>query len=506
MAKTLHHCFTCLMIICTCFMGFNARVNAAVTFGECTGAQGDKSSKHVASAQCAILTIAENPKAPNERQLNIHVLRIPAISETPESPIFFIAGGPGQAAEDIAPTIRQQLRTINQTRDLVFVDQRGTGKSAPLKCEFDEPQLAQLPHHQRVEHFVNALEKCVKGYEADLRFYTTNYAVDDLEYVRQALNYPKINLWGGSYGTRVALRYIRRYPDAIRSAVIDGVAPLELSMPYHIDNDASMAAEKLFAQCDASACQKAFGSLKQQWLKLLNQTENTPEKARVQTFSHPRSEQAEIVYIDTFTLSQWLRFALYSRQLMPLLPLAIHEAANGDLKLLYSLAAIGADKAEDNISMGMHFSVICNEDRGYAKQHKLTPESADLVLRVGSEIQYQSACQHFPNSVFDKSYFEPIVSDVPVLILSGQFDPVTPERWGEYVHNNFANSQHITVSGGHHIATGLGCIPDILSQFYQSTQMKNIDISCIEKIKPAPFFIDGAGPNLSPDTSSVLKP
>ncbi|VUD62080.1 Tripeptidyl aminopeptidase [Thalassocella blandensis] len=461
----------------------------------------EKGKAFTFGSQCGQISIAEDPANPNGRMIDINVLRIPSIRKSEKAPIFFIAGGPGQASTDLAPMMRTNLSSLLTEHDFVFVDQRGTGKSHPLNCDIDDKGFFNIDPSEFQAQHKSQLQNCVNQLDADFQFYTTPYAVKDLEAVRQALGYNNINIWGGSYGTRVVLEYQRSYPEMIAHAVLDGVAPISIELPRHANADASRALEKVFEACAKDpACHHAFGDLTSRWLTLLAQLREKPVTVALQ---HPRTLEKVDVFLSDKTLTAQVRLSLYNREASTLLPLAIDKALKGDFSVISSFVFIGYDSMVDSVSEVLHMAVLCNEDRIYA-QHAtpLKPShAAPLITGVDSD-EFFELCSIFPTFAMPPDYFTPLNSEVPSLLLSGEFDPVTPPLWGERTAAQIKNSQHIVAPGGHHIVTPLGCIPDLIQQFFEDKSLP-LDAQCVQDIKAKPFFIDSAGPALNIQTDPL---
>jgi pimeloyl-ACP methyl ester carboxylesterase len=236
---------------------------AAKTFlSLCPGFNETGKSPLVYGAECGNLSLLENPEDPASSRIDIAVLRLPAISPVAKAdPVFFIQGGPGGSSIEMAKQLQGHFSDLRKNRDLIFVDQRGTGTSNPLQCaaaKFD----AQQPEAEAMAHNLQRMRQCAEKYQEHIAYYTTPYAVADLDEVRRALGYAQINIWGGSYGTRVALAYARAYPAAARSLVLDGVAPVALALPHYFARDAMAALQRVNAECAALAeCRAQFGDI-----------------------------------------------------------------------------------------------------------------------------------------------------------------------------------------------------------------------------------------------------
>ncbi len=447
----------------------------------------------VHNKHCYRLNIAENPGTIDTRYIEVNILKISALKSQSSTPLFIIAGGPGQSATKLAPELTWIFRETLQNRDLIFVDQRGTGLSNPLNCELETRALASSTQLQH-KRFLGELKLCIDGFDADLRFYSTIYAVDDLETIRKQLGLKKILLWGASYGTRVALEYSRKYPSSIEAMILDGVAPYENSIPNYLLKDSSLVLQKIFDLCDKQKpCKAAFPNLRNSWKELVEKLKRSPETHHL---THPRTQEKKEVFIDAITISVWLRAALYVRDLLPIVPYAIHQAANQNFEILFGFNQL-SENLHENISIGMQLAVLCSEGKlTQTSENKLAENNVDHLFYFNEKYEMQEICGLFPLFNLDPSIYEPIKSATPALILSGDLDPATPPYWANKITANLTHAEHYVIAGAHHGVTSLPCIPTAIEHFIKHNSLAKFDTSCFEKIQPQAFFIDGAGPKM----------
>jgi pimeloyl-ACP methyl ester carboxylesterase len=442
-------------------------------------------------AYCGTFTVFENRATRQGRTLDLKVIVLPALSNEPKpDPLFFLAGGPGQGAAGLARPLREMFRRVQADRDLVLVDQRGTGKSHPLDCKSDDESLAAL--NEPVETTMARLRKCLEGLDADLTQYTTSIAMDDLNDVREYLHYNKINLYGGSYGTRAALVYLRQHQPTVRSVIIDGVAPPDMRLPLFMARDGQRALDRLFADCEADeSCRTKHPHLGQGLRTLVAELEKSPVKTRL---THPRTGIAEDVEVRGEFVVNVIFSALYSPLVSSLLPELIARAERRDFQGLLALASM-SEGAGDNMAVGMQLSVICAEDFPRITAEQMARETtgtvfADHLLRARIR-----ACEFWPKAKVEASYYEPVTSEIPVLVMSGELDPVTPPSWGESVLPRFPHSKHIVVPGTGHGTISTGCGMRIVQSFLNSGAVEGLDTSCVQAMKRPPFFLTPAGPD-----------
>ncbi len=437
-------------------------------------------------AQCGRLTVWEDRQAGSGRTIDLNIVVIPATSSVNEpDPLFLLAGGPGQAASEVFPLMLAAFEDIRRTRDIVLVDQRGTGKSNPLDC----PSLSELAEDADEEVAVQALHQCAAALDADPRLYTTDIAMADLNDVRQALGYEQINLYGISYGSRAAMVYLQLYPETVRSVILDAVAGPELVLFMHMPRDGQRALELLFERCaNDPDCQTAFPDLPATFAALLDQLAE-PQELRL---SHPLSGQLTDFTLTRDMLTQFIFNAMYSSDFVALLPLLIYQAQEtGDLGPLVSQALAIGEQA--GITPGLLYAVTCAEDAPFISLEEAATLQSETVFPLTAETFLQ-ICEGWPAGTPFAGLRQPLVSDRPVLLLSGEADPVTPPYYAEQVAANLPNGRHLTIPGYAHGVAGLHCVNEMMSQFVGAASVDNLNVDCLDKVTPPPFFVTLAGP------------
>ncbi len=427
----------------------------------------------------------ENRRAGKGREIKLDLVVLHATGDKPQpDPVFVLAGGPGQAA---ATLWRQyQNSWMRRDRDIVLVNQRGTGGDnriqLPPRSDITSPQdyLRPMFEPERIKKALKVLNK-----KFDLRMYSTPDAMDDLNEIRQALGYEKINLTGGSYGTRAALVYIRRHEATVRTAVLNGVAPIEFRNPLYHAQEAQNALDKIFAEVEANQTyREAFPNLRKKFDTVLERLEKSPAKVELQD---ARSGEVHAVEISKDIFCGSLRFQMYYLNTTRSVPLLIQRAYEGDFKP-FARNSIARNRALGNaIALGMLLSVTAAEDVARIKAEEIGPATkgsfyGDSRLRNQIEV-----CRLWPKSDLPKNFGDPVKSNVPTLILSGIIDPVTGPRWGEVVHKNFPNSIHIVAPAAHGV--GGSCIQRIQKAFLDSATVKDLDTSCVKDMKLPPLVL-----------------
>ncbi|MBA3927951.1 MAG: alpha/beta hydrolase [Xanthomonas sp.] len=438
-------------------------------------------------AQCATFDVAEDPTKPDGRKVGLNIAWLPATNEgsATDDPVFFLAGGPGQAAVQVWPAIDAAFREVRKSRHIVLIDQRGTGKSNPLACKDDEGRNAYSDAEDLGEAAAVAFARdCAAALQADPRFYTTTDAVRDLDSVRKALGVAKINLVGGSYGTRVAQQYAMRHPDSTRAVVIDGVVPNELVLgSEHARNlDAALALQ--FQRCQATAtCKDRFGDdLRGQLRTLMTGLAATPVETE---YRDPSTGELVSGQVTAGTVAGITRMYSYYPQGAALLPLVLNEAQQGRYGSLMSLSKLLETQVGDQFMHGMQLSVICAED---ADLLKADPGDADTVLGslLGDTLKAQ--CTAWPSGTRPADFHTAWTSDIPTLVTSGELDPVTPPRYGEQVLRTLSNGRHLTLKGQGHGTFAVGCMPKLLGRFLETANAKELDATCLDSLDYVPPF------------------
>lgn len=446
-------------------------------------------------AECGSYLTPENPAQPAGRKIELFVARVPAISfKKKPDPLFLIAGGPGTSAVDLYTSSAGPFDRIRRDRDIILLDQRGTGRSNRLDCDYGDRNL-----FERVEDLEVAAEsaKCRDelSKRADLRQYTTSVAVRDLDNVRRALGYDAINLFGNSYGTRVAQHYARRYPQSTRALILDGVVNPEVILGPAIAIDAERALERILQRCMGDApCSKAFDDPMADYRALRNRLAAKPEPTQVSDAATGRP-----IHFDFSTrhLSAVLRFASYNDDQAALLPLSLHMATHeSNFTPLASQFRVFAQSLEAAFAYGMHNSVACSEDTPLIDSGKLDLDALNATHMGAEQVQQLiEGCKNWPRGVVDEDLHAPLSSKAAALLLSGADDPVTPPEYAALAQRAFADSKHVIIAGHGHGQYGAPCVDRIMANFINAGSAKDLDASCTQKLKPMPFFITLAGPS-----------
>jgi pimeloyl-ACP methyl ester carboxylesterase len=437
-----------------------------------------------AVAQCGSYEVWEDREAQSGRRIALNIAVVPARIRAHEpDPIVIFAGGPGQGAVSLANQVMPLFAKLNDTRDIVFVDQRGTGQSNPLDCEDDQEQSLQAAFEDSLPRRV--VESCLAGLDADPAQYVTPMAVADLDEVRAALGYDKLNLWGGSYGTRVALEYLRRHGDHVRSMVLDGVAPPTMKLPLSFVADGEAALTRLLEACDTQVlCRRTYPELRETIFKLRLELARHPARAAIQ---NPRTGERDVISVTENVFLSGLFRPLYVAELASLLPLGIASAAGGDFNPLLAQNLEFADDISENLSLGMHLSVLCAEDIPRIQPDEVSGATHSFFGRALVD-DFIRACALWPRGKIPADFYEPVRSAVPSLILSGGIDPATPPRHGDEVARTLTHVKHFVAPQIGHGVSLHGCAPRLIESFVRKGSAQGLDGRCLERI-PRPLFV-----------------
>ena len=434
---------------------------------------------------CGKLTVFENRQSRTGRTIDLNVVVLPALDpEKKEEPLFDLAGGPGAASTDGAPFYAREGKEYRRHRDVVLVDQRGTGESNGLKAAPRKTPQDFLTEMYPVD-YVKRLRQTLES-RADLTQYTTSIAMDDLDDVRAWLGYDRINLFGLSYGTRAALVYLRQHPDRVRTVTLMGVAPTDLKMPLYHAQAAARAMELLLEDCETDVqCHAAFPQIRQDWQNVLAQLGREP--ARTQ-YSPPDKGAPVTVEIQRDVFAEKVRTMMYGEDKARRIPFMVHRAATGDFAPFLQEAI--KPSIPDFIADGMYLSVTCAEDVPFIDQAEAAKLNAGNPFGNYRVFQQTRACGLWPRGYVPPEFQGPVSSLVPVLIFSGFLDPVTPPERGEEVAKYLPNSRHVIIPHGGHGVEGLtsvDCVDRLIMEFLHSGDVKSLDTSCVETMAPSPF-------------------
>jgi len=443
-----------------------------------------------AAAQCGFLEVPENPDEPAGRTIRIHVAIAGATStDIAPDPVFFFAGGPGQAASETWVMLRPVLDKIRKKRDIVMIDQRGTGQSNKLQClpEGAEDLNAEID----LEMIARETRKCLDSLDADPRFYTTTIGMQDYDLVRQAMGYEQVNIMGVSYGTRAAQVYLRQFPGSVRTVTLDSVLPMQLALGQDHARMLDRAVAAVFEDCrEDTACNRLYPGHGDELNALLA---GLREEPRWITIDNPTTGEDQEIRVTAETLAVAIRFLSYASETQALLPLLIHEAVTtGRLERLASQAILVMSGLSEMLARGMELSVMCTEDYPFLD---LDADYSDTIIGNIFLQAFQSQCDVWPRGAVPDDFHAPVQSNIPVLLLSGERDPVTPPQYAARAAETYSNSLNLVARGQSHSVMKNVCLRVITTQFIEQGSVENLDTECVDRIRPSPFFTTLLGPD-----------
>jgi pimeloyl-ACP methyl ester carboxylesterase len=443
------------------------------------------------AARCGEIAVPEDRGVPQGARITLRFAVIPALNRAARAaPLFVLAGGPGQSATDLYASFAGAFARTNRSHDIVLLDQRGTGRSAPLNCDYPDDWRESADAMGDIRR---ATRDCLSKYGDRVRNYTTSIAVQDLEELRGALGYGPVNLYGASYGTRVAQLYMRRHAAAVRAAILDGVTYPEQTIGVDTPLDGERALVQIIARCrDSRGCAQAYPTLAAE-LDALRRSFGAERRSI--SVADPLTGEGQTIEFNRLLLGAALRLLSYSASQTALLPTLIHQAALGNLAPLAAQSIMTAKQIGDQLSSGMQNTVICSEDAPFFNAS--AGDRARLLRTYQGTDQLDALgeiCAMWPKGPVDPDLHAPLSSEIPVLLLSGEADPVTPPANAERARRGLKNSRHLVLAGEGHGQLATGCVPRLIAEFLDRADPKGLDAECLTHHRPAPFFVSAAGP------------
>jgi pimeloyl-ACP methyl ester carboxylesterase len=442
-------------------------------------------------ARCGTLARPEDPSDPDSPVLALHFAVVPALSLEPDrDPFVPIAGGPGQATTRFYASYSAAFEDVRRTRDILLLDQRGTGDSASMQCQVDEDLIEGAFSRERT---VAEARACLDALPYDPRFFTTSVAVEDLEALRVALGYTQFNVYGISYGSRVAQHFLRRYPESTRSVIIDGVVPPQIALGPGIAIEAQNALDAIFDRCaESEACHERFPTVREDFADL---RAFLAEQDVSLYMANPVTGTREEVIFDDNRMAGALRMLSYHPSSVALMPLLIDEAVNGNFQPLAAQFLMVAESMQDQLSVGMHNAVVCTEDSPYFEGEAVTRDALAATYIGPLQLEaLEAICSVWPKGVLDDDFKTPVASSVPVLLLSGEADPITPPAYADLAAVDLENALHLIGKDQGHGQAPQGCMPRIVGRFVETASVRDLDTGCLDKLFAMPFFLDFSGP------------
>jgi pimeloyl-ACP methyl ester carboxylesterase len=434
-------------------------------------------------ARCGTIDVPADARRPKGRRIPLYVVVVPATGTlaTQPDPILFLSGGPGQAATDSVADIGESLASYNHDHDLVFIDQRGTGRSAPLNCALFSPEHPEA----NLREFLppDAVDRCAKAVQAqvDVSQFSFRHFADDLEAVRTALGYGPVNLYGLSYGTRAAQHYMRAYPKSVRTAYLGSLVPIDIATPLPFARAAQSALDRTLEACAAEAvCAKAYPDLEQEFSAVMARLD-----AGVSVVVPGSDVKAPL---SRGRVAEYLRYLLYQTDSAADLPWMIHRAYLGDWSSLVDGILEHARNFDEGFSSGLFLTLTCSEDVAFLKERDIAPETDGTFLGDYRVRNQQAACARWPTYRLPPRHRRAFRSDVPTLIVSGDLDPATPLAFTTHAAPGFSRRAEIILHGQGHSGWS-DCADRAYTELVRSGSEKKIDTICPSTPRP-PFKVE----------------
>ncbi len=434
--------------------------------------------------RCGVYNVFENRRTRTGRKLPLKIILIHARQPHPDQgPIFYMAGGPGEAATELADLVLGWGDA--DEHDVVLVDERGTGDGHRLDCKSPESD--------------NNLERCLNGpfdsevaracreelqKKFDLSQYTTPNFVDDIDEIRAAMGYDKINLNGGSFGTYAAQIYMRRHREHARSAYLTSLVTLTNRVPLYHAEAAQLGLDQLFKDCDQdAACHAAYPRFRENFAAVLNKVREAPVATWVK---HPVTGARTDIHLTERAFADAVRTMMYRSRKARELPFLIEQALAGDFSPFAEAALRSSRDIYSGGRMGLHYCITCNEFVRRIHPEEIEPATRASFLGSWRARDQMAACKHWSKTDLPADYFEPFSLETPAVLVSGATDSASPPKWGEVVKSYMPNAIHVVVPGDAHTPEN-ECTRSIRHELFRTGTTHGLDTSCMTKMQRAPF-------------------
>jgi pimeloyl-ACP methyl ester carboxylesterase len=437
-------------------------------------------------ALCGTYQVWENREAKAGRKIGLKVVVLPARAAAPlPDPVVYLSGGPGEAASgDAGYYVGSPL---HQERDLVFVDQRGTGEPDKLACDLSGGDLqGQLGEPYPLDAVRRCRDTLAKQY--DLTRYTVAAAVDDFDEIRGWLGYGKVNLVGSSYGTRTAQIYLKRHPESVRTVTLWAVVPMDEPIPLSHAAGAQRSLDLVLGACEQdAACHTRFPAVRKDFQAVMDRVSRGPVEVEV---ADPETHKATHVRLSRYGVAEGIRLVLYSSEAARALPLLIHQAAAGDWKPLGQTIAAGEAALDRMLTRGLFFSVTCSQDIPFIDPAEVAGRTAGSFFGEDRVRRQIAACELWPHARIDPGEREAVHSDIPVLLINGERDVVTPPDFGRRAARFLTHSLHLVEPWASH-EDAIPCVQELGREFIRRATIQGLaPASCLDQIKPKPFLFE----------------
>ncbi len=439
--------------------------------------------------KCGTYTVWENRDTKTGRTIDLNLVVLAATGpDRQPDPVFLLSGGPGEAATNLAAELHQD--PMRKQRDIVLVDLRGTGRSNGLFC--GPPKDAPLQEFMAAFDPARA-KVCRREFEqrADLRHYNNEASMDDLDELRAALGYERINVQGWSAGTVSSLVYLSRHGQHVRSVVLLGSAALTAAAPAGFAPDAEASLRTVLKDCIAEpACSKTFPAIEADYRKAVRRVrEQGPVTTKVRDL---RDDTQTVVKLDADAFAESLRAMLYDAEQTRRIPALLHRAADGDYREFAEYHLKRNVAFGHLIAMGLYYSMTCTEDVARVDRKAVIAEGTGTFFADARARPHFAVCDVWPRGRLSPVFNQEVKSDAPVLIVNGEIDPATPPAGARSAASRMSNARVIIVPQAGHNMNGLtdaDCATAIVNRFVETADQKSLDTSCVAKIRRNPFIL-----------------
>jgi pimeloyl-ACP methyl ester carboxylesterase len=421
-----------------------------------------------AQLRCGTLEVPENRARPEGRKIGLNIVILPATGPVRLPPIFDLEGGPGLRSTNSVGFYLTDGAAYRAGRDVVLIDQRGTGGSNPLLCpELDDPERQYQPLYPPA--LVQACRDRLAA-RADLTRYGTDEAAADLDAVRAALGAERIDLVALSYGTTLALRYAALHPERVRAMVLFAAVPPEARPPRSHAPAATRALGMIVRDCARTpACQQAYPALGREFA---GATRALP------------AQLSRDVFLEK------LRNLMYAPEGAARIPQILHRAAAGDLAPFY---AATRRTAPTGLADGVYLGITCSESMA-GMDREATEASMRTPFGNYRLFMQREACRHWPTFAPEPGFFDPPAPAMPLLLISGERDPVAPPDWAEAIARRSPHARHLVLPGGGHVFDGMTgietCLDPLVRSFLENPDPATLDTGCVAAMRPPAFVTD----------------
>lgn len=435
------------------------------------------------AAYCGALAVPEDPRRPGGRWLSIHYAVLPATGgPVLADPIVPLMGGPGEETIAAAAVLAQRFAPLRVDRDVLLVDQRGTGRSDALHCDLH----AANDVASRLRHLLppEPSQQCALAMRAraDLDRYTYAEVADDLERVRRALGYGPLNLSAGSYGTRSAQVFLRAYPQSVRTVYLGSVVPLDVPTPLTMARTAQAQFERVLDDCERDdACHAAFPGVRTELAAIMARLDagqvrvTPPGVTREVTLSRGR-------------VAEWFRSRLYRPSDGAQLPWLVHQAYQGDWRPIATGILDSASGMASALSVGFFLTMTCREDVAFIADDDIAAATRGTFLGDYRVREQRKACEAWPATALPRGYRERVRSQAPTLFVSGEHDAASPPWFTARVAPGFAHRAEIVSRNQGHTEWS-ECVARHYARLVRDGSVRGIASGTCDDVSPPPFRV-----------------